>query len=508
MELARAVTEALERLCAAGRVEVQEDGAWLAALEGFRYEVREQGELVLLHLWSEQRSVVRRVLGLEDGNHGEPDEVAVPLALDVERFGHKSASRLEFTVPRSPRPAGRIAREQFRERFRNLLAEQFPDEHVASLTNAADLKHSLSGSYTRGTVEAGASTWTVMAAAPDETSATLDAMLTFGLLWLDHVRQSGRRRAVMGLRLFFPAGAGRVTAHRLQALSPATHVELYEYNQETWRARRVDARDLGNVETWLAPRRDVESILSAAGPEIEQIRRLVPGPLEADVIPGTSQVALRFRGILFARWDAGALFFGFGDPRMLLTPSREGDLVALARDLESHRSPLRTETKHPWYRAQPERWLQSLVTAEPTRVDPRLDPRFLYAQVPAFSSGDRGIMDLVGVTRDGRLAVLELKASEDIQLVMQGADYWLRVRWHQAQQDFSRYGYFPGITLDPRPPLLFFVAPSLQFHPSSDTLLGMLSAEIEICRVGVSENWRRALRVVLRQDRAKNNSSK
>jgi hypothetical protein len=117
-------------------------------------------------------------------------------------------------------------------------------------------------------------------------------------------------------------------------------------------------------------------------------------------------------------------------------------------------------------------------------------------------------MDLVGVTRDGRLAVLELKASEDIQLVMQGADYWLRVRWHQAQQDFSRYGYFPGVTLDPRPPLLFFVAPSLHFHPSSDTLLGMLSAEIEICRVGVSENWRRALRVVLRQDRTKSNSSK
>jgi hypothetical protein len=85
---------------------------------------------------------------------------------------------------------------------------------------------------------------------------------------------------------------------------------------------------------------------------------------------------------------------------------------------------------------------------------------------------------------------------------MQGVDYWLRVRWHQAQQDFLRYGYFPGLALDPRPPLLFLVAPSLQFHPSSDTLLRYLSPEIEICRVGVSESWRRALRVVLRQGRA------
>jgi hypothetical protein len=31
--------------------------------------------------------------------------------------------------------------------------------------------------------------------------------------------------------------------------------------------------------------------------------------------------------------------------------------------------------------------------------------------------------------RDGRLAVLELKAGEDIHLILQAVDYWLRVRW-------------------------------------------------------------------------------
>src|ERR1700686_3891213 len=52
MELAPALTEALERLLTAGRVEVRENEAWLAALEGFRYEVRPQGGALLLHLWS------------------------------------------------------------------------------------------------------------------------------------------------------------------------------------------------------------------------------------------------------------------------------------------------------------------------------------------------------------------------------------------------------------------------------------------------------------------------
>ncbi len=125
------------------------------------------------------------------------------------------------------------------------------------------------------------------------------------------------------------------------------------------------------------------------------------------------------------------------------------------------------------------------------RVDAQLDPRFLYTQVPHFAAGDRGVMDLLGVTRTGRLAVIELKVTEDPQLLLQGVDYWLRVRWHHAQHDFQRYGYFPGILLDPRPPVLFLVAPSLRFHAAIEVLLPLLKAELEVCRVGLSENWRR-----------------
>jgi len=118
--------------------------------------------------------------------------------------------------------------------------------------------------------------------------------------------------------------------------------------------------------------------------------------------------------------------------------------------------------------------------------------------VPALSAGDRSVMDLIGVTRSGRLAVVELKVAEDPHLALQAVDYWLRVRWHHAQQDFSRYGYFPGILLDNRPPLLYLVAPAIRFHSATDIVLRYLSDEIEICRVGVSEHWRRGLKVVLR----------
>ena len=46
-------------------------------------------------------------------------------------------------------------------------------------------------------------------------------------------------------------------------------------------------------------------------------------------------------------------------------------------------------------------------------------------------------MDLLTVTRDGRLAVLELKADEDIHLVLQAASYWLRIAAHQSSRNSS-----------------------------------------------------------------------
>jgi len=139
------------------------------------------------------------------------------------------------------------------------------------------------------------------------------------------------------------------------------------------------------------------------------------------------------------------------------------------------------------------------VLMDQARLDAQLDPRYLYSQVPAFSAGDRGVIDLLGVTRGGRLAVIELKASEDIQLVMQTVDYWLRVRWHQRQGDFPRYGYFSGIELQAKAPRLYLVAPGFRFHPATETILRYLKEEIEVTCVGVNETWRQGVQVVFRR---------
>lgn len=123
----------------------------------------------------------------------------------------------------------------------------------------------------------------------------------------------------------------------------------------------------------------------------------------------------------------------------------------------------------------------------------------MYEQVFAQTAAQHGILDLLGTTRAGRLAILELKTTEDLDLPLQAADYWSRIRGHQEAGDLERYGYFPGMQLQPAPPLVYLIAPALCFHPSTDVLLEFLRPEMEVIRIGLAESWRRGLRVMMRQ---------
>lgn len=490
MDLGDSLKEALDRLLSTGPVKVQENGSWIAPLEGFQYEVREKAGAILLHLWSSEATLVRRVGAVEENEDGR-------LTLRVTRFGRTREDRLEFLSNDRESETGQVRRGQFRARFVEMLAQQFPDETASGLTSAPDLEHSLSGSYIRGVTNAAGRAIAIMAAAPGESAATYDGLLTFGLLWLDRVRSRKSRKVIAGLRLFFPEGTGSVITHRLKAISAATTLELYEYDAAVYRTRRVDPEDRGNITSWVVPRREFEASLAAAREAIEPICRLNPATITAEPISET-EVTLRFRGLSFARSGPDGIFFGISSEQALTRATRP-ELARLVRDLELHRCPVAISRQHPLYRAQAERWLESMVIADPVRIEPRLDPHFLYSQVPAASAGDRGIIDLLGITREGRLVVIELKAGEEVQLLMQAIDYWLRVRHHQERGDFPRHGYFPGMTISPRPPLVLLVAPSLRFHPAADVLAHSLVPEIEIYRIGLNENWRRGLRVVLRQ---------
>ena len=91
------------------------------------------------------------------------------------------------------------------------------------------------------------------------------------------------------------------------------------------------------------------------------------------------------------------------------------------------------------------------------------------------------MLDLLAVDHRGRLAVIELKASEDVHLPLQALDYWMRVQWHVERREFQANGYFPGTRVASRSrraccwfrPRSIFIPPMsasyVTFHPESQS---------------------------------------
>jgi hypothetical protein len=353
VEFAAELQASLQEFVSSGVVEVRENDGRVAPFSGMSWEVRGAGEKPLLHLWSDQFKLTRRVLAITD--HSE-DQLA--------------------------------------------------------LTVSPDLEHSLSGNYARGLLRRG-STYAALLAVPDgESSETADNSLTFALLWLLRARQSNPSGAITTLRIILPKDTSPTVAHRLAALHSQCRVDLYDRNPAL--------------------------ALDRALPALKEIIALAPLAITQHPVAQSREVWLRFRGLPFARWDDGRIFFGIGDAREELASVSRAALKRRLHDLEAHRHPLAADTRHSRYRAQPERWLESIVREVVTRVDAALDQRFVYAQVFANAGGEHGILDLLTVTRTGRLAIIELKASEHIHLPLQAADYWLRVRRHLQSGEITR----------------------------------------------------------------------
>jgi hypothetical protein len=211
---------------------------------------------------------------------------------------------------------------------------------------------------------------------------------------------------------------------------------------------------------------------------------------------------LRYRGLAFARWHDGAIFFGCNDIREELTPATRGAFERVMQDLGVHRHPLASDTRHPLYRvyrAQAERWLESRVRNDVTRVDGVLDARFVYAQVFAGSGAEHGIIDVLTITRAGRLAILELKASEHIHLSLQAADLLVTGAPPYGAWRVSQLRLFSGRG-NSRSAATGLSGCSRLAFPSGDRhFAGSAVTAIEVVRVGLTVSWRRGIRVVMRQ---------
>ena len=468
---------------------LSEPGEELMEVRNGNLSLEERNGAVMLQAWDGRRNFVRRVTGIES-------ESKARLNLRTQRFGKKAGTLAFVDLKRvDARTVGRQAsRCEFRETFRRFLLREFPDSTIETLSTGQSLEQSLSSVYPRALIGRGSSWHAAIGAPPD---APVDGVLTFGLIWLDYLRRREPHRTVQGLMLFLPAGQEKTTCRRLRFLNPAcASFRVFGYAEDETTVE-LDRADAGNLDTRLEPCQR-----SVAQADDSATRLASIGGVEA-IHLGNGSTSFRVRGLEFARCGNGSpgnrdWLACFEEVRPV-SAARLGELESVARELARVRSPDSLERRHPLFLRNPESWMESQVRSHIEDIDPGLRPNPVYGQVPAFAGGDRTVLDLLAVDRGGRLAIIELKASEDIHLPLQALDYWMRVKWHLDCREFSSNGYFPGVALSNQPPRLLLVAPALGFHPSNEVVLRFFSPEVPVERLGLGVEWQRHLRLMFRK---------
>ncbi len=482
---------------------VLEDGAVAFSLDSARYSLSTQHGKCVLHLWSHERNIVRRVIDAEE-KHGT-------LRLSVLRLGQAKPAKLEICRDRDRRSpsAKRAHRAAYERLLARVLKRSFPASTVERLTSAVDLERSFGPVYARALLRQGNSASAVLGVNAQELQASVDAALTIGILWLDYLRErEAGNLHLCGLKLFVPAGTSTIVRQRIANLNrQAAAWELYELDERSEELAPIDTADCGNIETRLTAYSDPIAVHQRFQPSIARIREFVP---KCDIVVlSAGELAFRLHGLEFARTrlaprpgsfdTAQEIVFGVGPSETTLDSDNAEQFEHMIRQLRASRGPHTTAVADRLWRAVPERWLESLVVRDVAALDPRLDARFVYSQVPAFSASDRAMIDVLTCTHDRRLALLELKADEDIHLPLQGLDYWARVRFHQQRGEFERFGYFAGEQISSEPAILFLVAPALHIHPATDTLLRYLAPQVPWGLIAIDEHWREGIRVVFRK---------
>jgi hypothetical protein len=443
----------------------------------------------------------------------------------TRRLGAAKPQALEL-LPISDRrtPTNRdTARRNYKRLLERVLIRNFIGSKPDGFRSAMDLENSFGPAYTRGRLLRGTGADAVIGVGETESKTMVDGILTLGILWLDHCRQRGDgRRHFGGLKVILPTGAWRTTAERMAWLNhAAADFQLFTLDERSEELEPVDCRDTGNLESRLVHAFSATAAIERCEQGIARLMALVPRAARerVELLAGSpTEVGLLLHGLEFARVRHAVTAhsfaredeatFGAGANETPLTVENEALCRELFLRLFHSRHADGTHTD-PLFRMQPEHWLESRFRSGIAELMPGLRGDLMYSQVPALSSGDRGLLDLLTLDRNGRLVVLELKVGEDLHLPLQALDYWIRVRALNDDREataggrplsaFERQGYFGGAEVSALDPRLLLAAPAFRIHPANEPVLRYFSPRIEWELIAVSEQWRRELKVIFRK---------
>jgi hypothetical protein len=486
-DLSRARYE-IELFLVGGAFDLVEDSRFISSVEPDHCSIEISYGKLILSCWGDGWSRSWRIerCEIEDGK----------LRLECSKQMGRARAMVEL-LRREPEGETARSRVEFAANLSEIIESGFAGVRVLrSGINRDDRLH-FSGAHTRMVLKDRNRIIAAVGVGSKETQSDIDAALGAGLVWLDHLQQ---RQSVDQLTIFAPRDKSLTIATRLTAVRPkGASVSLYEIDDQKSVIEPVRAFDQGDIADRMRRARwpKEQSLDVEASSLVESITRLAPDQIESHQRGG--RVLLSIRGLEFAEVSIKhrSVKFGLGDGKKKLDESNSSELCAMVEEIISARKSDSSDRNGRLFRSQSERWLEATLRRDITALDPTLDPRFVYSQVPAYRNEQRTFIDLLTVTKTGRLVVIELKVAEDSEFPFQGLDYWLRVEWHRLRGDFHRRGYFKDVRLSDEPPLLYLVAPLFRFHATTKLIAGSIAERVPVYRIGINEDWRAGVRVLM-----------
>lgn len=483
----------LELFMLSGSFSLYEDEQFISTIQPNHTAADISYSKLILSCWGEGWSRSWRVVGCEAATGR--------LRLQCTKQMGRAPCTLELARGQTTGRAD-LTRAGFALKLAAIIESSFAGWRVERAMTARYNQHHLSGVHARFVINERGRTIAAIGIGERESQSNIDAALGAGIIWLDFLRR--KKTSVNRLAIFAPRHRAATIATRLTAVrASGASISLYEVDEAERIIMPVAAFDQGDLsdrlrQAAMRARWPRERTLS---PEIialvDGIRRIAPDLIESR--QRGRWVLLSIRGLEFARISIARnrIEFGPGESKERLDLSNQYRLAQLVSEIVAKRNADSDYRNDMVFRAQSERWLESIIRRDVSAIDASLDSRFVYSQVPAYRGEQRFFIDLLAVTREGRLVVIELKVAEDPEFPFQGLDYWLRVEWHRLRGDFQRRGYFQGVELAPAAPLIYLVAPLFRFHATTSLIASSICERAPVYRIGINEDWRAGVRALL-----------
>ncbi|MBK9156324.1 MAG: hypothetical protein IPM25_19315 [Chloracidobacterium sp.] len=330
---------------------------------------------------------------------------------------------------------------------------------------------------------------------------TAESMLATAILWFERLQARAKKPALeLHIVVESRAAANLQKLHALLKGPMKSSIRIRELSRTGGAESLKPRAELSISRLWREKQKQL-NLPDELGPSEMAGRIIALAPEAIDILHSRHGETLRFNGLPFARVRKMAgresAWFGVEKRKRTLNEASWTELERLVEILKSCRAFDSDSKRHEFYRHSPESWLESILRRNIKLLDANLILAPIYNQ---FRTAAADKIDLLALRRDGRLVVIEIKASPDRETPFQAADYWRKIEHLRRRGELRRARVFGDLEMIKKPPLVYAVAPALSFHRDFEHFARMLTPEIELWRFELHENWREEIKVIARKN--------